>query len=83
MMNVRKTDLAGVLLIEPDRFGDHHGFFLLKPIINDYMLGLESMPTSLGQSLTFGIRGYVAGAAFSGITSRSSQVGALRARVNF
>ena len=56
MMNVRKTDLAGVLLIEPDRFGDHHGFFLLKPIINDYMLGLESMPTSLGQSLTFGIR---------------------------
>jgi dTDP-4-dehydrorhamnose 3,5-epimerase len=26
-MNVRKTDLAGVLVIEPDRFGDHRGFF--------------------------------------------------------
>jgi len=27
MMNVKKTDLVGVLLIEPDRFGDHRGFF--------------------------------------------------------
>jgi len=26
-MNVHKTDLAGVLVIEPDRFGDHRGFF--------------------------------------------------------
>ena len=26
-MNVQKTDLAGILLIEPDRFGDHRGFF--------------------------------------------------------
>ena len=26
-MNVKKTDLVGVLLIEPDRFGDHRGFF--------------------------------------------------------
>ena len=26
-MDVQKTDLAGVLLIEPDRFGDHRGFF--------------------------------------------------------
>ena len=27
MMKVKKTDLAGVLLIKPDRFGDHRGFF--------------------------------------------------------
>ena len=27
MMNVKKTDLVGVLLIEPDRFGYHRGFF--------------------------------------------------------
>lgn len=26
-MNVQKTDLAGILMIEPDRFGDHRGFF--------------------------------------------------------
>jgi len=26
-MNVQKTGLAGVLIIEPDRFGDHRGFF--------------------------------------------------------
>ncbi|MCK0171434.1 dTDP-4-dehydrorhamnose 3,5-epimerase [Aliiroseovarius sp. S1123] len=26
-MRVRKTSLAGILMIEPDRFGDHRGFF--------------------------------------------------------
>ena len=26
-MNIQKTDLAGALVIEPDRFGDHRGFF--------------------------------------------------------
>ncbi|MDC3316427.1 dTDP-4-dehydrorhamnose 3,5-epimerase [bacterium] len=26
-MNVQKTDLKGVFVIEPDRFGDHRGFF--------------------------------------------------------
>jgi dTDP-4-dehydrorhamnose 3,5-epimerase len=26
-MRILKTDLAGILMIEPDRFGDHRGFF--------------------------------------------------------
>ena len=44
-MSVQKTDLAGVLLIKPERFGNHRGF-LLKPIVNNCMVGLEPMPIS-------------------------------------
>ena len=45
MMNVKKTDLVGVLLIDLIVLAIIVVFFL-KPIINDYMLGLGSMPTS-------------------------------------
>ncbi len=56
-MNVQKTDLAGILVIEPDRFGDHRGFFAETysqrvyaelGILNDFVQDNHSLSAAVG-----------------------------------
>ena len=42
-MNVIKTDIGGVVIIEPKVFGDHRGYFFESFSERDFNVGMESV----------------------------------------